>query len=110
MLEIFKWGFVGISAILFVLITFGKLFVFYKKDAEFVSDYTSSIALFMVLYVLSSLVGAVIYAGLFTKLIFILFALSPFLLGFFAKYETEKYFTVMQLFVFILSAGFVLVF
>ena len=110
MLEIFKWGFVFLSAILFVLISFGKLFVFYKKDAIFVSDYTSSIALFMVLYVLSALFGAVIYSGLITKFILLFFAISPFVLGFFAKYETEKYFTIMQLLVFILSAGFVLEF
>lgn len=110
MLEIFKWGFVAISAILFVLISYGKLFVFYKKDAIFVSDYTSSIALFMLLYVLSALLGAFIYPAVILKLVFLFFALSPFLLGFFAKYETEKYFTLVQLFVFIISAGFVLVF
>lgn len=110
MLEIFKWGFVIISAILFVLIAYGKLFVFFKKDAIFVSDYTSSIALFLVLYVLSAVFGAVIYPLFVAKLVFLGFALSPFLLGFFAKYETEKYFTVLQLIILVLSAAFVLEF
>lgn len=108
MLEVFKWAFVLLSAVLFVLISYGKLFVFFKKDAIFVSDYTSSIALFLVLYVLSAIFGAVVYPSLFAKLVFVGFAISPFLLGFFAKYETEKYFTMIQLFVFVLSAGFVL--
>lgn len=108
MLEIFKWMFIAVSAILFVLISYGKLFVFFKKDAIFVSDYTSSIAMFFVTYVLSAIFGAIIYPMIIAKCIFVLFAVSPFLLGFFAKYETEKYFTIMQLFVFVLSAGFVL--
>ncbi len=110
MLEIFKWTFLGISAILFVLISFGKLFVFYIKDAIFVSDYTSSIAMFFTLYVLAALLGAVVYPNILAKLVFFGFAGSPFLLGFFAKYETEKYFTIIQLLVFILSAAFVLEF
>lgn len=110
MLEFFKWTFVCISAILFVLISYGKLFVFFKKDAIFVSDYTSSIAMFLTLYVLASLFGVVIYPSILAKCIFFGFAFSPFLLGFFAKYETEKYFTMIQLIVFVLSAGFVLEF
>ena len=103
-LLIYKGLFVSICAILFVLIVYGKLCVFHKKQAAFVSDYTSSIAMFITLYVITALVGLVVFPSIIKKLIFLGFAVSPFVIGGVAKYETEKYFTVLQLFVFVLSA------
>lgn len=103
MLTMFKYAYVVTAAALFTLITFGKLFVFHKKEAVFVSDYTSSIALFLVMYVLLSLC-----AMLINPLVFFIFAISPFALGFVAKYETEKYFTVLQLLILIISVVFIL--
>ena len=45
---IYKTLFIAICTALFCLICYGKLFVFHKKEATFVSDYTSSIALFFI--------------------------------------------------------------
>ena len=103
MLMIFKYAYILVAAMLFTLIVFGKLFVFRKKDAIFVSDYTSSIAMGMVLFVVLSLIGM-----LLQPFVFLIFALSPFAIGFVAKYETEKYFTLLQLLVFVISVVFVL--
>lgn len=103
MLGMFKYAYIVVAAALFTLITFGKLFVFHKKEAVFVSDYTSSIALFLVLYVLLSL-----FAMVLNLIVFFAFAISPFALGFIAKYETEKYFTILQLLILVLSVVFIM--
>ncbi len=103
MLGMFKYAYIVVAAALFTLITFGKLFVFHKKEAVFVSDYTSSIALFLVLYVLLSL-----FAMVLNPVVFFAFAISPFALGFIAKYETEKYFTILQLLILVLSVVFIM--
>ena len=107
-LFLYKLMFCTVSLIAFGLIVFGKLFVFKKKDAIFVSDYTSSIALFFSLFVILSIVGLFLTPSIYKSLAFLFFALSPFLIGLVAKYETEKYFTLLQLFIFILSVVFVL--
>ena len=54
---IYKTLFIAICTALFCLICYGKLFVFHKKEATFVSDYTSSIALFFTLYVIVAFIG-----------------------------------------------------
>lgn len=103
----FKACFILVSLALFSLICYGKLFVFFKKDAIFISDYTSSIGFSFLLYVVLCVLGAFLFNLLFIKSVFILLAFSPFLIGYFAKYETEKYFTAFQLLVLVLSASFV---
>lgn len=108
MLVIFKSLFILITTILFTLIMYGKLFVFHKKDAVFVSDYTSFIAYFLTAFVILSAVGAVFAHITWIRLVFLGLAVSPFALGYFAKYETEKYFTVFQLILLVFSVVFML--
>ncbi len=100
---IYKTLFIAICTALFCLICYGKLFVFHKKEATFVSDYTSSIALFFTLYVIVAFIGLFIVPTILKKIIFLCLAISPFAIGHFAKYETEKYFTLVQLFVLVFS-------
>lgn len=86
------------SAILLALtIIYGKLFVFKKRDAVFVSDYCAGIAMFLVLYVILAFACTSYMPTVFAQFIMVGFGLSPFILGLLANYHTEKYFTVVQL-------------
>lgn len=84
------------SIFLTLFIIYGKVFVFKKQDAIFVSNFCALIALLLTLYVILSFLYAIIEPALISKLIMILFGLTPFLIGRIATYNSEKYFTTLQ--------------
>jgi hypothetical protein len=97
--QIFEYIYI-LTGVLFALsIIYGKMFVFKKKDATYVSDYCASIAVFTTAYVIFSLVNIILMPTMLDKLFMLLFGASPFLLGFLATYHTEKYFTAIQILV-----------
>ena len=59
-MTILKYFYAINATLLAISIIYGKMFVFRKKDAMFVSNYCAGIAAFMGIYVLLSL----LYAGL----------------------------------------------
>ena len=104
-----KWGFVAMATILATMTVYGKLFVFRKKHPGFVSDYCATMAAFLVGYVLFALALVWAFSTVSAKLIMLCFALSPFFIGLAATYETEKYFTALQVILLIVSTAFVLI-
>ncbi|MCD8377221.1 MAG: hypothetical protein LUB59_00370 [Candidatus Gastranaerophilales bacterium] len=84
-------GLLGVSVI------YGKLFVFRKKEAMFVSDYCAGVALCLGLYVIMSFLYVGLMPDVFSKSVMLFFAFSPFILGLSANYNTEKYFTALQI-------------
>jgi hypothetical protein len=108
MLVAFKIISTIIIVTLFSLISYGKCFVFGKKEPMFVSDYISAIAMFLLFYVILFIFGIIYSTSILHKIIFAFLTVSPFLIGYIAKYETEKYFTFVQLAFFIFSEIFVL--
>ena len=98
-----------ITAFVFAsMVVYGKLFVFKKKHPAFVSDYCATIAGVVGGYSVLSLILVWILPSNISKLIMFGFALSPFLLGLLANYHTEKYYTVIQVLLIILSIGYII--
>lgn len=108
LMTILKYFYAINATLLAVSIIYGKMFVFRKKDAMFVSNYCAGIAVFMGIYVLLSLLYVGLLSGTIHKTIMLLFAFSPFILGLSAKYQTEKYFTSVQIILLALSIVFIL--
>lgn len=107
-MTILKYFYAINATLLAVSIIYGKMFVFRKKDAMFVSNYCAGIAAFMGIYIILSLLYAGILSGISRKGIMLLFAFSPFILGLSAKYPTEKYFTAIQILLIALSIAYIL--
>lgn len=90
---------IAVSGLLFVLsIIIHKLFVSKIKDNMKISHFLALIAIFMALYVISGILFA-----FKSNILFILFALSPFIIGKFATYEKEKIYSFIQIFCVLLS-------
>jgi hypothetical protein len=92
-----EYIFIAISIVLALYIIYGKFFVFKKKDAVYVSDYCSGIAVSFSLYVIFAFLCVFFQPSLHGKFLMMALGVSPFLLGFLANYYTEKYFTILQI-------------
>ena len=89
---------------LFVLsLVTGKLCVFKLKDTMFVSNYIALMTAFMGMYCITGFVLMFRVPFIQLKLLLLLFSLSPFILGQFATYKSEKIFTLLQILVIIAS-------
>ena len=106
--EFVKWGFVAVSSVLAVLTIYGKLFVFKKKHPSFVSDYCALLGGLLGVYVLSALTLVWFLPQTSAKLIMLGFAISPFLIGLVVTYETEKYFSALQVLLFAIGCAYIL--
>ena len=102
-----KYLFVLIALIFATMIVYGKLFVFRKKHPSFVSDYCATMACFLGAYVILSLALVWLFPYPDAKLVMLGFAVSPFLLGLLATYDTEKYYTAFQVFLLLTSVAYV---
>jgi len=105
---IFKFLFCLTSAILAGMTIYGKLFIFKKKHPQVVSDYAATMAGLIGLYALTALGLVFILPFVSSKFIMLGFAISPFLIGLLTTYHSEKYFTLIQIALFLLSILYVL--
>ena len=103
-----KAAFVLIAVLLTLMTVYGKCFVFRKKHPAFVSDYCAVLAVFLGLYVILSFVLVWVFPHTSAKLVMLAFALAPFLIGMLATFHTEKYYTALQVGLFVLSIFFVI--
>lgn len=109
MLSMILKGLFGLSAIILTGTTvYGKMFVFRKKKPQFVSDYVAMIALFMSVYVLSALALIFVLPAVHAKLMMFVFAILPFIIGYLATFNTEKYYTAFQILVYLISIGYII--
>ena len=92
-----KYMFFGIVGLYILMTVYGKLFVFRKKAPAFVSNYCATMAFVLGFYIIFSLLFVCLLPSHFAKFIMFCFALSPFLYGLVATFNTEKYFTTLQL-------------
>ena len=82
-----------LSGLLFILsIIIHKLFISKIKDAMEISNFIALIVIFMALYIIFGIILALKY-----NLIYLIFALSPFIIGKFATYNTEKIYSIIQI-------------
>ncbi|MCM1265700.1 MAG: hypothetical protein NC200_05830 [Candidatus Gastranaerophilales bacterium] len=106
--SILKYVYAVNALVLSVMIIYGKLFVFKKKEATFVSDFCAVITFFLCTYVILSLLYVGILPNLLGKVLMLIFACTPFVYGLLANYYSEKYFTAIQIFTFALSVAYLL--
>lgn len=98
----------ALTALVFAdMIIYGKLFVFKKRKPQFVSDYCATMAGILGVYTVLSMLLAGLFPSASAKMFMFAFALSPFVIGLFATYHTEKYFTVLQVLLLIISTAYV---
>lgn len=87
-----------ISGFLFVLsVIIHKLYISKQKNIMIASHFIASMAIFMSLYILSGIILALIIPNIVNKLIILVFALSPFIIGKFATYNKEKIYSFIQI-------------
>ncbi len=94
-----------------IFISLGILFsislVLYRFFMKKIKNYTTKtrmvalICLMLFLYVLSGILIFIIHPD---KFLFLLFALSPFIIGKTAVYKYEKYYTFIQILIIVISA------
>ena len=103
-----KLLFILTAFILISMIIYGKLFIFKKKHPSFVSDYCATMAGFLGLYTILALLFVFMFPATLAKLIMLFFAISPYIIGLFATYNTEKYFTVLQVTLLLISIVYII--
>lgn len=108
LVNVFRTLFILASVLLVFMMAYGKFFVFKKREPQFISDYCALLAGIVGAYSLLALGLALLLTNNVDKLTMVLLAVSPFLLGLVTTYHTEKYFTWVQVGLFMFSAYFVL--
>lgn len=107
LVSVLKILFEILAFILVGIITYGKFFVFKKREPQFISDYCAAIGVVMCGFSILALVLACISPSNTDKLVMFFLAISPFILGLITTYNTEKYFTWVQIMLFVLGIIFV---
>lgn len=105
-LELIKTFFVLsgiIFTILFAIRVLGKF-----KDAGKLSAFVSVIAISLILYIIFAIILAIFVQDYSHKVILILLAISPFLIGKLVNYEKLKFYSTIQIICAILGVVFVL--
>ena len=102
-----------IGKILFCVIAFlmtvlFSLRVFVKKDFVKQSGFVALIGGTFIVYVLCGLGISVFLPGLIKKIIMIIFAISPFIIGKLVSYEKLKFYSIIQILCVILSVVYVI--
>ena len=92
------------SGSLFALsIILGKLFIFKNKNIMMVSNYIALIAALLGIYSIVGFILAFYAHSIKFGALMILFAIMPFVFGQIASYHTEKFYTILQVCLVIIS-------
>ena len=104
LLNIIKIVFIMSTILFSVLIILHKRFTLKIKDNIKISNYVAAIAFFLVAYIISALLIMIISTGIKFKLLMLLFAIMPFIVGKFAQYEKIKLYSAIQIIIMVFSA------
>lgn len=100
----------SISGLLFILsVLIHKTYISKQKDTMKASNFIAAMAVFLAFYILLGIIGAFLIPSYINKIIMLIFALSPFIIGKFATYEHEKTYSLIQVFCVLISVAFVLI-
>lgn len=100
----------SISGLLFILsIIIHKLYISKQKDIMKASHYVAGMAIFMGIYIFSGIVLAILLHSIIPSIIILLFALSPFIIGKLATYNSEKIYSIIQIICVLISTVYVLI-
>ncbi len=100
----------ALSGLLFILsIIIHKLYISKQKDIMKASHFVAGMAIFMGIYILSGIIMGFAVKGIINKLIILLFALSPFIIGRFATYKHIKIYSMVQIVCILISILYILI-
>ena len=95
--------FIIFAFLLFSLLSIYKLFVSKQKRTEKTALFVTFVGAILLLYVLSGVLYGIFAPTLINKAVIVIFAVSPFIIGKFATYEKENYYSFLQIFCIVLS-------
>ena len=95
--------FMVIGFVLFLMLSFYKLYICKRPRTEKVSVFVSIMGGLFVIYIISALILAIFIPGIINKLVIVFFGLSPFIIGRLATYEKEKIYSLIQIIFVIIS-------
>src|SRR5574344_1591223 len=110
LLIILKYFFIFAGSLLTIMLLLGKLYIFKLKDNILVSNYAATIAGLMGVYAVSALLLTLVVPNIAYKVLMLLFAGSPFIIGRFATYEKEILYSFIQIITAFVSVIYVLFF
>jgi len=103
---IYAFTAISLAFLLFVRVLFDNIF----KGNNKLSPIVAFIGGLFLLYTLTGIILCIIYPSLLTKLILLMFAISPFIIGRLVNYKSLKFYSIIQIICVILSIGFVVIF
>ena len=89
--------FIIIGSLLTFLFCLYKLYIAKLAYSPKISTYVSFLTGVLLLYTFLAIIMGFFQKDIFHKIILILFGLSPFIIGKFATYKTEKYYSLLQI-------------
>lgn len=98
-----KLLFIICAILLCSLLILYKLVISKRKRTEKTAAFISFMGAMVFLYVLSGILLSIFIPNIINKLIIALFAISPFIIGKFATYEKESFYSFLQIFCIITS-------
>lgn len=108
-LKIIEGLFILAALLLTLLMLVRECGITKKMSPMKASDFVSSIALFVFLYVFFALLLVFILPGLHNKLIMVIFAISPFVIGKLVTYQTVKLYSFIQILCIVISAVYAII-
>jgi len=96
----------GISFIICVIAH--KLYFSKLKDRIKAGNFVSIMTFFLAFYIIFGLIEIFFIKGITNKILMLLFALSPFIIGKLATYKYEKIYTILQVLCILISVSFIL--
>ena len=110
LLKIFEYIFIASGILFCIFLIMHKAYVSKLNDNMKKSDYVACLAVLLSIYILSAVITGVMIPDWYKKVLMLLFAISPFIIGKIATYEKEKMYTGIQIISIVISAAFVLIF
>lgn len=107
-LKIFAITFVILSFVLVVQLLTLFFGLTKKMEPLKASAYVSSVAMMVFIYVINAVLLAIFLPSLQSKLIMLLFAFSPFIIGKISNYPNLKYFNTLQILCVIMGGAYIL--
>lgn len=102
-LKVFEMIYAGLGIFLALLFCGYKICIAKIAYNQKFSTYVSFMTGMLLLFVLSSIVLAFFIKGVVLKLLVLLLGVSPFVIGKFVTYHSEKYFCILQILLFLMS-------
>lgn len=102
-----KYIFILFAFILAFMIMLYKIYIQKQKRTSKTAEYLSVLTWAFALYIISAVILAIFIQGGVNKAVVAIFALSPFIIGKFATYEKESFYSLIQVTCAIISGVYV---